>query len=152
MRNTRARLMVVLLMGACLALLGCEDDNDNDGNSQVQGTWTGVVTASGLDNDVTLDFSFTFDENGNVTSFVGGPPTTSLSGSIAVASDDSVSGTLHSTHNTHDGVETETTVWQWSGRLVSANQMTVSIVAQWSNTSGSGSSGSYLVSGTLTRQ
>lgn len=50
MLNTPTRLLWILLMGTCLALVGCEDDgggNDSNGTSEsnvdVTGTWTGTI-------------------------------------------------------------------------------------------------------------
>ena len=52
MRNTITKLMLALLIGACLALVGCESDNDN-GNGDtpssvnLSGNWRGRINMNG---------------------------------------------------------------------------------------------------------
>ena len=108
-----------------------------------------MLTITGLSKDgETWAAVLTCDSAGKVTRFDGGPAFTSLSGALSVDAEGQVSGTLNTTHNTDYGVETVT--WHWTGRMTGSAQMNVSIVYQWSNTSGS--EGSALLAGTFRRQ
>ena len=62
MQSTTARLMLALLMGVCLALVGCESDDDGgdvssqgDSSVNVTGTWdVNVQNADGSTRSLTL--------------------------------------------------------------------------------------------------
>jgi len=53
MRNTR-RLMLALLMGVCLAIVGCEDGDDDSGSApdSIAGTWNMTASGEGAGNHV----------------------------------------------------------------------------------------------------
>lgn len=129
MRNRTTRQMMALLIGACLALVGCEgDDGGGDSNVDVTGTWTGTVVKTAN------------NETGTATL-------------VLTQSGTSVTGTEHDTWTQSAGVQGSVngstvtlTVRDDVGTYVSAQVSGNSMACTW--TSGDGTSGT----GTLTRQ
>jgi hypothetical protein len=115
--------------------------------SQLDGTWSGLLTLIGSSNEGTFSFSFTIDADGKVTS-IAGPHSMSIQlGQLSVDSDNNVIGTIVTTHLTAFGLETS--AWNWSSRLVSSSEIDVNITVLWSNENDL--YGSYFVTGTLNR-
>ena len=129
MQSITTRLMMTMLIGACLAFVGCEgDDSGGDSNVDVTGTWTGTVVKT------------TNNETGTATL-------------VLTQSGTSVSGTEHDTWTQSAGVQgsvngstVSLTVNDDVGTYVSAQVSGNSMTFTW--TSGDGTSGT----GTLTRQ
>ena len=157
-------VFAVLIIGSIIMLLSsCKKDETTSptnkvtfATSDLEGVWSGSLrfVQHGGDlngRDTTTNQNITFGPNGTLISLYGWPVFISISGNLTVAADGTITGIITTKHNTHAGVNVETTTMNWAGsKFETKTKINTNMNWPWANTSPG--SGYTLITGSLNKQ
>ena len=124
-----------------------ENDTITYAVSDLEGTWYGYFTITHESSTETVEGSWEFDSQGNLTSMTGGPPNIiSLSGNLNVTQSGEINGTIYMVYtNDSESYVIESTTGDIQGHFLSKTKIGIEIKCVWTNSEGEG--GSYTVTG-----
>jgi len=147
----------VTLFCAFILLNNCDKDNGTNppevtySTADLQGIWNSQMTYTATALDTTLTGTVEFGPGGTLVAMDPSPNYESIEDSLTVDEEGNISGSITTTHKTHNGQNTETTVMNWTGStFVSKTKISLDMNWTWQNTSGG--SGTFTVTGELSKQ